>query len=161
MLIKKEYSDTEREFVFQWADRWFRLVQLIYNLVGTDKKPYSPPPPTDLDELKYQGLRFWFIDHEAQFIPLWKDFYESQDWALHPGDDEIADMPDADKYMENPFHFCYRPDNLYRLMQELDIQSGIDLWEPSEHRAWTVAVELLEIDGRVVEFFNWARERAL
>ena len=44
-------------------------------------------------------------------------------------------------------------------VQELDIQSGIDLWEPSQQRAWTAAMELLQIDGRVVEFFNWVRER--
>ena len=135
------------------------MVRLIYDLVGTDEQPYSPPPPTEIDEINYQSLRFWFIDHEEQFKPLWRDFYESQDWALEPGDTEIADMPDADKYIENPFFFCYRPETLYRLVRELDIQSGIDLWEPSQQRAWTAAIELLQIDGRVVEFFNWARER--
>jgi len=132
---------------------------LIIDLFATDEQPWLPPPPTDLDEIKYQNLRFWFIDHEPQFIPLWRVFYESQDWALQPGDTEIADMPDADKYIENPFFLYYRPENLYRLVQELDIQSGIDLWEPSQQRAWTAAIELLQIDGRVVEFFNWVRER--
>ena len=68
-------------------------------------------------------------------------------------------MPDADKYIENPFFLYYRPENLYRLVQELNIQSGIDLWEPSQQRAWTAAMELLQIDGRIVEFFNWVRER--
>lgn len=160
MLIKKQYSDTEHEFVFQWVDKWFQLVSLIFDLVGNyDEGPYSPPLPIELHEINYQSLRFWFIDHEAQFKPLWRDFYESQDWALNPGDEAIADMPDADKYIENPFHFCYRPENLYRLVQELDIQSGVDLWEPSEHRAWTAAMELLQMDKRVVEFYEWIDER--
>lgn len=39
--------------------------------------------------------------------------------------------------------------------QKLDIQSGTDIWEPSEHRAWTAAIELLSMDHRVVEFFKW------
>ena len=158
-MIEKKYSDTEREFVFQWVDRWFQLVSLIYDLIRTDRLPPSPPPPTELDEINYQSLRFWFIDHETQFIPLWRDFYEAQDWALHPGDDELADLPDAEEYLKNPFFFCYRPESLYRLVQELDIQSGIDLWEPSEHRAWTAAMELLRMDKRVVEFFKWIDER--
>jgi len=68
-------------------------------------------------------------------------------------------MPDADKYIENPFFFCYRPENLYRLVRELDIQSGIDMWEPSRHRAWTAALELLQMDHRVVEFFKWIDDR--
>ncbi len=158
MLIEKRYSLAEREFVFQWVDRWFQLVSLIYDLIRHDRSPPSPPPPTELDEINYQSLRFWFIDHEEQFKPLWKDFYESQDWALQPGDDDIMDMPDADKYLENPFFFCYRPENLYRLVRELDMQSGIDLWEPSEHRAWTAAMELLQMDKRVVQFFEWIDE---
>ena len=158
-MIEKRYLVKEHDLVFEWVDRWFQLVQLIFDLVGTDEPPWSPPPPTDLDEIKYQSLRFWFINHEPQFVPLWRDFYESQDWALRPGDDEIADMPDADKYIENPFFFCYRPENLCRLVRELDIQSGIDMWEPSRHRAWTAALELLQMDHRVIEFFKWIDDR--
>ncbi len=159
-MINKQYSATEGEFVFQWVDRWFQLVGLIYDLIRTDRSPPSPPPPTELDEINYQSLRFWFIDHEEQLKLLWRDFYESQGWALHLGDDELADVPDADKYLDNPFFFCYRPENLYRLVRELDIQSGIDMWEPSEHRAWTTAMELLRMDKRVVEFYEWICDRA-
>jgi len=109
---------------------------LICDLVRTGRSPPSSPP-TELDEIHYQRLRFWLIDHEPQFIPLWRDFYNAQGRALHPDDDELAHIPDADKYLENPFFFCYKPENLYRLVKELDMQSGIDIWEPSEHRAWT------------------------
>lgn len=131
---------------------------LLWDLFRFDETP-SPLPPTEVQEINYQSLRFWFVDHEAQFIPLWRDFYESQDWASHPGDEEIADMPDADKYIENLFFFCYRPENLCRLVEELDIQSGIGLWEPSEHRAWMAMMELLQMGTRVVEFFEWIDER--
>jgi len=57
-------------------------------------------------------------------------------------DEAITDIPDADKYFENPFFFCYQPENLYRLVRELDMQSGTDIWDPSRHRSWTAAVEL-------------------
>jgi len=157
-LIEKQYSITEQSFVYDWTEKWFQLGDLIIDLVRDDIPPGSLPP-TDLDELKYQSLRFWFIDHEEEFKSLWGDFYWSQDWAIRPGDDEIADMPDADEYIENPFFLCYRPENLYHLMRELDIQSGIDLWEPSHHRGLTALAELLQMSERVAEFFNWVDER--
>ena len=157
-MITKKYSQTEHNFVSKWADKWFQLVTLILDLFRFDETP-SPPPPTEIEELNYQSLRFWFIDHEAQFIPLWRDFYELQDWALHPGDEEIADMPDAEEYIENPFLCCYRPENIYRLVQELGIQSGIDIWEPSDHLSWEVTIHLLHMSKRVVEFFNWMNNR--
>ena len=78
---------------------------------------------------------------------------------MHQGDDELADISDVDKCLENPFFFCYRPENLYRLVQELDIQSGMNIWEPSEHQAWTAAIELLQMDKRVVEFHEWVSDR--
>jgi len=152
--LEKQYSQTELDFVFQWVDRWFQLVSLIYDLIRTDRTPPSPPP-TELDEINYQGLRFWFIDHEEQFKPLWRDFYESQDLALYAGDDEPTDTSDADEFLENLVFRCYKPANLYRLVRELDIQSGIDVWEPSEHRAWTAAMELLQMDAIMVKFHEW------
>ena len=157
-MITKKYSAVDQNFVYDWADRWFQLNTLLLDLFGSDETP-SPPPPTEIDEINYQNLRFWLIDHEAQFIPLWRDFYDAQDWALHLGDEEIADMPDAEKYIENPFFFCYRPENLYRLVQGLGIQSGIDIWEPSEHWSWEVTMKLLDMSKRVVEFFKWIDSR--
>jgi len=78
-MDKKFYSSAQRDTVLGWADKWFELTSLIIEVTGTDEPPWSPPPPTELDELNYQRLRFWLIDHEAQFIPLWRDFYECQD----------------------------------------------------------------------------------
>ncbi len=119
----------------------------------------SPPPPAEIEEINYQNLRFWLIDHEAQFILLWRDFYDVQDWALHPGDEDIADMPNVEEYIENPFFCCYRPENLYRLVQELGIQSGIEIWEPSNQYSWEVTMKLLDMSKRVVEFFKWIDSR--
>jgi len=60
-LAKKRYSALEGELVFQWVDRWFQLGRLLLDLFRFDETP-SPPPPTEIDEINYQGLRFWFID---------------------------------------------------------------------------------------------------
>ena len=158
--MKKQYTAKDQEFCFQWADHWFQLVDLIISLVRTDRIPPSPPPPAELDEIRYQKLRFWFIDHEKQFVSLWKDFYGTQEWALRPWDEDLNGIPDAIKYLENPFSFCYRPANLYHLMRECDVQSGVDLWDPSEHRSWTAFMELLQMGKRVSEFFEWICDRA-
>jgi len=78
---------------------------------------------------------------------------------LQQGDDEIAGIPDTDECAENPFSCCYKPENLYRLAQELDLQSGIDLWEPSEYRARTVRAIIILMGKRIVEFLDWIDER--
>ena len=75
-MITKKYSAIEQNFVYDWADRWFQLGSLLWGLFRFDETP-SPPPPTEVEEINYQNLRFWLVDHEAQFIPLWRDFYES------------------------------------------------------------------------------------
>ena len=97
-MDKKLYSSVERELVFDWSDKWIKLIGLINEVTGTDGTPWSPPPPTDLEELQYLGLRFWFIDHQAQFVPLWEDFYECQEWASHQdyNNRDIADLEDIE-----------------------------------------------------------------
>jgi len=72
---------------------------------------------TDSEEIQYQSLRFWFLDHQIRFVPLWKDFYECQEWASHEdyNNKDIADLEDIDKYFQNPFLFFYKPENLFQL----------------------------------------------
>lgn len=154
-MATKHYTETTGDFVYEWGQKWKEIVNLILYLVSHFESPPYSPPPTNSDEIKYQSFRPWFIDRESQFIPLWKDFYEEQDWALDPGDEELAEMPDCEKFLENPFHFAYRPENLYRLMVELDIQSGTEIWEPNRERAWTACVELVTMNKVLTEFIYW------
>lgn len=156
-MPKKLYSYEERDFVIDWADKWFQLVSLIYDLIRFDKSPPPPLLPTELDEISYQSLRSWFIDHQLQFAPLWRDFYGSQDWDLHLVDGLIAEIHDAERCLENPFFVCYGPKDLYTLVQVfvLDVQSK----EPSEHQAWASTMVLLSMDKIVVKFCDWIDER--
>lgn len=130
------YASAERKLLEEWTGKWLGLIDLINNVTGTDQPPWSPPPPAEIDEISYQSLRFWFMDHEAQFLPLWKEFYESRDWyPAEPKDNDEEDLPQ--KYLGNSFLFFYEPENLYHLAQQLDLQSGVDIWEPSEYgREW-------------------------
>jgi hypothetical protein len=67
---------------------------LINRVIGTEEALWSPPPPTFIQEIEYQRLRFWLIDHQAQFIPLWREFYESRDWVSKQNNaDEEGDFP--------------------------------------------------------------------
>jgi len=134
---------------------------LINEVTGTDGPPSSPPPPTDLEELQYQSLRLWFIDHQALFVPLREDVYECQEWASHEDykNEDIADLEDIDKYLENPFLFFYKPENLYQLARQLDLQSGIDMWEPSEYRASVIRPIIIRMGRIMIEFMDWINER--
>lgn len=160
-MCQELYSSEERDLVSDWADKWLELIKLINETTGTDEPTWSSPVPTDLEELHYQQLRFWFIDHQAQFVPLWTDFYRCQDWASPDGCDsgDTADLPDMDKYLENPFFFFYKPENFFQLAQQLDLQSGIDIWEPSEQRARVIRPLMIEMGRRMIEFMGWIDER--
>ena len=150
-MAKKLYSPKEQDIVFEWGEKWLELVGLINEVTGTDE------PPSDLEELRYQSLRFWFMDHQAEFLPLWADFYECREWASSQSCDteDIADPEDIDKYDKNPFFYFYEPENLYHLAGQLDLQTGIDLWEPSEYRASRMRPILIRTGEIMVEFMDW------
>jgi hypothetical protein len=156
---QKLYSIANYDLVDEWSEKWLALIELINNVTGTEQPPWSSPPPTELQEIEYQRLRFWLIDHQVQFVPLWTEFYESHDWACTPNntDDEDGDLPQ--KYLEPPFLFFYEPENLYRLAQQLGLQSGIDIWEPSEHVASMVRPILIRLGQLMIEFVDWIDER--
>jgi hypothetical protein len=151
-MNRKLYSITDYDLVDEWADKWLALIELINNITGTAQ------PPDISDEFKYQCLRFWFIGHQKQFVPLWREFYESRDWVSpRINSDEDGGFPQ--KYLENHFLYFYEADNLYRLAQQLELQSGIDIWEPSEHVAAMVRPIYLRLGQLMMEFMDWIDER--
>ena len=159
MVNRKLYSIENYNLVDEWAEKWLALIELINNATGTEQPPWSPPPPTELQEIDYQRLRFWLIDHQARFVPLWREFYESRDWA-YPANDTHEDEDLPPKYLENPFLFFYEPENFYRLAQQLELQSGIDVWEPNEHTASMIRPVFIRLGRLMIEFVDWIDERA-
>ena len=152
-MDKKLYSSTEQELVSDWADKWLELIKLINEVTGTDEPPWSSPPPTETDEIGYLGLRLWFLSHQQQFVPLWNDFRASQHWACSQNNHDLGGFPE--KYLENPFLYFYEPENLYHLAQQLELQSGTDIWEPSEHVARMLRPLLIGMGRRMIEFMDW------
>ncbi len=73
----KLYMPAERDLVDDWAGKWLELVKLINEVTDTDEPPWPPPPPTEMDEIGYMSLRFWFLKHQQQFVPLWNEFCAS------------------------------------------------------------------------------------
>mgnify|MGYP001030301416 CR=1 FL=1 len=169
ILSKKQYSTAESDFIVEWADRWFQLNQLLYDLFKFDETP-SPPPPKEPEELNYQSLRRWFIDCESQIMPLWREFWGSLDWpSLLDDEQEITENLDAvdgilrniftDEFIEVFSSFFYDPENLFWLICGLGIQSRMDIWLPNEELAWKKMTELLQISNLVVAFVHWIQER--
>ena len=153
-MNQRLYSIKSCDLVDEWAEKWLALIELINNVTCTHEPPWSPPPPAEIDEITYQSLRFWFMGHEAQFVPLWKEFYESHDLRTpKPKDDSEEDFPK--KYLDNPFPFFYEPENLYCLAQHLDLQSGIRIWEPSEYRARIIRPIFIRLGELLLEFLDW------
>jgi len=158
-MVNKLYSNVDRELVFDWSEKWIKFIGLINDVTGTDEPPWSPPPPEELEELQYQSLRFWFMEHQAKFIVLWDDYY--REWAPEQdyNNEDIADLEDIDEYLNNPFLFFYKPENLYQLARQLALQSGIDMWEPSEYRVSVIRPVIIRMGRIMIEFMDWISER--
>jgi hypothetical protein len=152
------YSTKDSDLVDEWAEKWLALIELINNVTGADEPPFSAPLPTDTDEITYQSLCLWFTGHQAQFVPLWKEFYESRDWhPQEPEGDGEENLPQ--KYLDNPFLFFYEAEDLYCLAQQLDLQSGVDIWEPSEYRAGMIRPVFIRLGELLLEFLDWVDKR--
>ena len=149
------FTATEQDFILEWADRWRGLSALIYDYLRTDDSSRSPIAPSELDQIDYQNLRFWFLDNEIIFLPMWKDFCDSGEWVLDSSNDLIEEIRDAEKVLENPFFAFYGPEDLNLLFRAyaLDKKSGL----PNEEKAWATAIDLLTLDGMAAEFVMWVR----
>ncbi|MBI2850135.1 MAG: hypothetical protein HYX80_03725 [Chloroflexi bacterium] len=160
-MAEKRYTQAEADFIFDWGSNWSEIADLLLSLFSHFGSPPFSPPPADLDDSKYRSLSAWFKEHEQQFIPLWKDFYESQDWALQPDDEELSDMPDTADYIRNPFHFAYRLENLSSFTHEFESRSWVEneTTKSIERRAWTAGIDLVTMSARVVEFYKWICDR--
>ena len=155
-LSRKQVLYAEREFVFQWADRWCQLFNLIYDVLRTDKSPVLPSLPTEHDEIRYQDLRSWLIDNEETFLELWKDYSTSRDWTLDTSNDLIEEIRDAEKVLENPFLWFYGSEDLNIFLKEYVV--GKKSGEPNEEHAWAIAMSLLRVDVLAANFVLWIRD---
>lgn len=159
-MTKRLYSTTEQDLAFEWCEKWLELSILINEVTGTDELPWSPPPPSDLDELCYQSLRFWLFNHQMQFIPLWADFHRSHSKVFYECSDCKDELDHEDmKYRQNPLLYFYEPENLYNLSRQMDLQNGVDLWEPSEYRASLMRPILIKMGQLMAEFVDWVSGR--
>ena len=162
-MSKNEKQDPEKDGAYTYEDcelahlcreRLIDLGVLINNETGTNEPPYSPPPPTEADEIEYQTLRFWFFDNQKQFVPLLRDFFRTQIYSHNP-EEFINDSELPIRYQDNLLLFFYEPENLYQLAKQLGLQSGTDIWEPSEKEASDVRRLMLAISRKMVEFDEW------
>jgi hypothetical protein len=152
----------EKDLVYDWVDKWMELGLLIIDVTGSDEPPISPLPPSFNDELKYQGIRQWFLEHQEQLLPIFHRFLD--DSYIKTADNNNIkleeDINDGDqalpyKYQDNLFLLFYEPENLYRLAKELGLQSGIEIWDPSEREAGFVRSTVIWISKKMVEFTDW------
>jgi len=161
-LDKKLYSSTDRDLIDDWADRWFELSHLVNGLIWTDDPPWTTPPPTEVDELEYQRLRFWFLDHQEQSVSLWVAFGKSLKGIAdeHPSLDNTQESPDTDEFIRNPFHLFYSAENLYLLAQHLELQSGVYIWEPSNHYASATMSLMILLGKAMFKLMDWIDEQS-
>ncbi len=143
------FSETEIDFIEEWSDRWRALFDLLFETIRTDKPDTLYREPSQLDELRYKNLSSWFIDGEPQFLPLWKEYAESQNWSLDINANLIQQINDGEKDLENPFHAFYSTNSLDDLLHYIADSKNC---YPTEKQAWDTAMVLLNVDSLAAEF---------
>ena len=76
-----------------------RPVRSLIETIRTDKPDTLCSKPSQLDELRYENLRLWFIDNEPQFLPFWKKYAQSQNWSLDINENLIQQIHDGEKHL--------------------------------------------------------------
>jgi hypothetical protein len=73
------YFGSDNTLVEAWAERWYRLIDLLFETIRTDKPTTVLLQSVVFEENLYQSLRSWFIKNNARFLPLLKRYFQSQD----------------------------------------------------------------------------------
>jgi len=143
-------SETEIEFIEEWSDRWCELFDLLFETVRTDNKPGTlNRKPNQLDESRYTYLRSWFIANESQFIPLWREYTESQDWSLDISEDIIQEIRDAEKLFDDFFGLIYSHESLDEFLHNI---SDSEERYPTETEALSAAKALTVLNMLAAKF---------
>ena len=143
------FSETELEFIEEWSKRWRALFDLVVETIRTDKPDTLCSKPSQLDELRYENLRLWFIDNEPKFLPFWKKFAQSQNWSLDINENLIQQIHDGEKDLANPFRAFYSTNSLDDLLHYIADSKNC---YPTETQAWSTAITLLNVSSLAAAF---------
>lgn len=136
-MEKKLYSSTEKDLLADWFNQWVKFTSFVNGLIWTDDPLGIPYPPTETDESEYQKFRFWFFEHEEQFLPIWRDYYKDKAIATpeDPSIEHIEESLQFDWWVRNPFRPFYKPESIYMFAHENELQSRTDIWKPNHSYA--------------------------
>ena len=137
----------------------------MFGVFKSSERP-SLPFPVKKDELKYQALRKWFINHEEKASLLWREFWGNIDWTILLDDDvEIAETLDninliirngsTNEFIEEFSSYFYDPENLYEVIFRFVFQGRPDKWPPDKEQIWKKMTQLLKMSNIIVTFVKW------
>jgi len=158
--MTKRFTPQETDLVHTWVDQWLKLIYLINRVTGTEDPPFSPPPPTALDEVEYMLLRSWLIEHEEGFLSLWRNFSDHMGLSDDVEQRACIEEPAMEKCANNPFLYYYEPENLYGIAMQMDLQSSDVIWEPSEERAPAMRSLMIQTGKLLVKLPRWIEDHS-
>ena len=149
----RTYNRLETDLAFQWVDKFFKLIELIFEISDDEEKDVPPCIPTYERELQFQELRLWFFAHQHKFMPIWSEF-----WHDKIPKNYSASVAEGQEYFENPFLMLYRPDNLNQLAYRLGINDNYNTWEPTENGVDMVEDISIDFSLEVLQFMHYVGE---
>jgi hypothetical protein len=149
----RTYSQSETDLAFQLVDKYFKLVELIFEISDDEENDSPPSEPSPESELKFQELRRWFFSNENKFMPIWSEFWRDK---LHVK--YFEDNAGGQEYFANPFLMLYKPHNLCELAYRLGMSENIDTWEPTEQGADIIDDISVDFSLEVLQFIHYVGE---
>jgi len=150
-----QYSPEQRDIAFEWVDHWHDFSTLMFDVFLPEEHPSIALSPTSADELRYQVLRQWFAEHEAHFVPLWRDFFNCLRISAFITTGYTEDVMHGQYHGERLFSAYYLPVDLSHLATWQGLQSDATVWQPDSARIKKFVKELFYFDNLVVHFFKW------
>jgi hypothetical protein len=149
----RTYSRFETDLAFQWVDKFFKLVELIFEISDDENENDNYPMPTYESELRFQELRLWFFAHQPKFMPIWSELWHNKIPKRY-----FKDFAEGQEYFENPFLMLYKPNDLNQLAYCLGINENYNAWEPTENGVDMIEDISIDFSLVVLQFIHYVGE---
>ncbi len=112
-------SAEEVTFLKNWAARYAELASLLTDVID------SRDQVKEDQEIRYRGLRFWFMDNQEALADLWHAYfgrYGGVSSVYIPSERDTEE--DIKRHFKHPFLYLYEPESLCKLADKMKLANG-------------------------------------
>lgn len=115
---RKRTQKEERKLVREWARKWVDLADLVEEAIRTDDSPNAK------QQSMFADLRYWFIRHRSEALPLWQTFDRNRTVQAHEDYSSRVAKEVLSDHWRDPFSCFYDIYSLNRLKEYISRHYG-------------------------------------